>query len=198
MRGFLASLVDWGASGLLCAAILDGAGLPIPGGVDALIIFLGARRPDEVWWLAFVAVLGSFCGNFLLYLLARRGGQMYLERRVQSKRAQKLRGWFQHYGLLTVFIAALVPLPIMPLKIFVLSAGAMGSKPWAFALSFIAARVPRYLALVFLGRTMGDNALGYLRTHVWHLCAFAAVLFLALFVVVKVFDYRRARMAPLQ
>jgi hypothetical protein len=40
MKSFLASLVAWGPTGLFIAAFLDGAGLPIPGGVDALVIFL--------------------------------------------------------------------------------------------------------------------------------------------------------------
>jgi membrane protein DedA with SNARE-associated domain len=117
---------------------------------------------------------------------------MFLEKRAKGKRQQQFRHWFDRYGLLTVFISAMVPLPIMPMKIFVLCAGALGSRTGAFLMTFVGARIPRYLGLVLLGRAMGDNALVYLRGHVWHLTAFAAVLFAVLMTLVKMADRRRA------
>ena len=73
-------------------------------------------------------------GNLILFAIARKGGQIY-HRQTDSVRqcARASVDWFHHYGLLTVFIAALVPLPIMPMKIFVLCAGALGSSILAFA-----------------------------------------------------------------
>ena len=147
MKNFLASLVAWGPTGLFISAFLDGAGLPIPGGVDALVIFLATQIPQDTIWLAVVAVIGSVIGNFLLFLIARRGGQAFIEKRSASKRSKRFRRWFDRYGLSTVFVAALVPLPVMPLKIFVLSSGALGSKPIRFVLVFLAARIQRYVGL---------------------------------------------------
>jgi membrane protein DedA with SNARE-associated domain len=193
MREFVNNLLDWGASGLLAAALLDGAGLPIPGGVDLLIAFLASRSPDAIALLTVVAVLGSTAGNLFLFSLARRGGQIYLEKRSRGKRSRRFRNWFDRYGLLTVFIAALVPLPVMPLKIFVLSAGALGSKPLAFVLTFVGARVPRYLGLAMLGRQMGADAIGYLRANAWNLLFFAIALFLLLYLIVKVADYQKTK-----
>jgi membrane protein DedA with SNARE-associated domain len=188
MKAFLASLLAWGLSGLFVAALLDGAGLPIPGGVDVLVAFLASQSPDNWLWLAAVAVLGSVTGNFLLFLFARRGGQAFLEKRSSSKRQKRFRRWFDRYGLLTVFVSALVPLPVMPMKIFVLSSGALGSPPYRFLAVFLAARIPRYFGLAMLGREMGADAMTYLRHHVWYMVGFAALLFIVLAVLMRYAD----------
>ena len=191
MKELLAGLVAWGLPGLFLAAFLDGAGVPVPSGVDVLLVFLATRMPDQVIMMAVLAVLGSVLGNLLLFAIARRGGQMFLEKRTTSKRSKRFRQWFDHYGLLTVFVAALVPLPVMPLKIFVFCSGALGVSPSKFVTVFIGARIPRYLGLAMLGRAMGNDALTFLRLHVWHLAGFAAGLFVVLVALVKYADRRR-------
>ena len=77
---------------------------------------------------------------------------MFLDKRTASKRSKRFREWFDHYGLLTVFVAALVPLPVMPLKMFVFCSGALGVSPSRFVAVFLAARIPRYLGLALLGQ----------------------------------------------
>lgn len=191
MKEVLANLVEWGMPGLFLAALLDGAGVPVPSGVDVLIVFLATRLPDQVLLMAALAVLGSVTGNLLLFAIARRGGQMFLEKRTSSPRTKRFRQWFDYYGLLTVFVAALVPLPVMPLKIFVFCSGALGVSPQRFLAVFIGARIPRYLGLAMLGQAMGNDALTFLRLHVWHLAGFAACLFVALVAIVKFMDRRR-------
>ena len=195
MKDLLASLVSWGPWGLCVAAFLDGAGLPIPGGVDVLILFLASRLPEQVVWLAILAVIGSVAGNFLLFAIARRGGQAFLDRRSASKRSTRFRRWFDRFGLLTVFVSALVPLPVMPMKIFVISSGALGSRPVRFLLVFLAARIPRYLGLAILGGAMGTNALGFLRQNAWYLFALAAALFVLLTALVRYMEKRAAASA---
>jgi membrane protein YqaA with SNARE-associated domain len=187
MKNLLQAFIAWGAPGLLLAAILDGAGLPIPGGVDALLVFLAGQRQGDAWWLALVAVAGSAIGNLLLFWLAKRGGEKFLHKRSQG-RAARFRRWFEHYGLATVFTAALVPLPIMPMKIFVVCAGAMGSRVGSFLLTFTAARLMRYFGLAYLGRRMGPGALGFVRANVWWFIAFAVVVFAVLLILGRLAD----------
>lgn len=198
MKAFLSALVAWGASGLFFAALLDGAGLPIPGGVDALIIYLAGQRPEEFWTLIAVAVLGSVLGNTILFLLARRGGEIYLERHAASARQMQLRRWFHHYGLMTVFVAALVPLPIMPMKIFVVCAGALGDSLHGFVLVFLAGRIGRYFALALLGRQMGSDALSWLKTHALLLTLGALAMFTVLYLMIKLADRRRVQSGAAQ
>ena len=191
VRDLLAGLVALGPAGLFLAALLDGAGVPVPSGVDVLLVAVASTMPDQILWLAAVAVLGSVVGNLLLFLIAKRGGELFLEKRTQSRRSRKFRGWFDRYGLLTVFVSALVPLPVMPMKIFVFCSGALGVEPARFVLVFVCARIPRYLGLAMLGRAMGNDAMAWLRAHAWHLGAFACALFLTLMVLIRVAQRRR-------
>jgi uncharacterized membrane protein YdjX (TVP38/TMEM64 family) len=193
MKKLLATIVSWGAPGLFFAALLDGAGLTIPGGVDVLVVYLAANRPNEILFLAALAVLGSTIGNTILFSIARKGGELFLDKRSGSRASRKFRQWFEQYGLLTVFISALVPLPVMPMKIFVFCSGALGIPLRRFLPVFLAGRIPRYIALAYLGSLMGNDALTYLRAHVWHLTLFAAVLFVVLWLMIRFVDEKRAR-----
>jgi len=69
----------------------------------------------------------------------------------------------------------------MPMKIFILSAGAVGVSPWTFTLVLLAGRVPRYLFLAWIGMRLGKDTIPYLRHHIWEFVAFAAVLFVVLY-----------------
>ena len=188
MKALLASLVAIGPAGLFLFAILDGAGLPVPGGVDVLVIFLASKNPDNPYHLAAFAVAGSVIGNLILFSIARKGGRLYLDKRTASGGGARFRKWFHHYGLLTVFISALVPLPVMPMKVFVLCSGALGTGIAAFVAVFLLARVLRYCALAYLGSQMGDQAMLYLKHNVWNLAAFATGLFIVLYLAIKVAD----------
>ncbi len=193
MKKLLATLLAWGLPGLFAMTIFDGAGLPIPGGVDALVMYLSSQRPKEWLLTALIAVIGSTIGNSIMFFIARKGGEMYLERHTLHTFGRKLRAWFQHYGMLAVFIAALVPLPVMPMKIFTICSGALGTPLRAFAITFFAARIIRYSGLAYLGAEMGDHAMAYVKSHVWQMLGFSVILFLILFAVVKLADYLKAR-----
>jgi membrane protein YqaA with SNARE-associated domain len=193
MRQFAAALISFGLPGLFFFAIIDGAGVPMPGGLDVLVVFLAIQRHHGVPLLTLTAVAGSLIGNAVLFSIARKGGELYLDKRTQSGAAARFRHWFHHYGLLTVFIAALVPLPIMPMKIFVLSAGALGSTFIGFLATLFIARLLRYFGLAWLGEQMGEEAIPYLRQHLWQLTAAAIVLFFILYLMVKIADRLRHR-----
>lgn len=187
MRKLALWLQAFGPPGALAIALIDSAGLPLPGGVDAVLVLTAITNPALAGLSALLAVLGSAIGCMILFLIARKGGEVYLERHASSPRALKFRAWFGHYGLLTVFIPALVPIPL-PVKVFVLSAGALGVRPRSFLFTILAARVPRYFGLAYLGARLGDDAAPWLKAHVWHLTVFSALLFTVLFLAVKWLD----------
>ena len=194
MKNFVATLVAWGPPGLLLLAALDSAGVPIPAAVDALLMLLAANSPSTAYIAAACATIGSVAGSMFLFYLARKGGEKYLEKHTVGERGRKLRLWFQHYGLLTVFISAISPIP-MPMKLFVVSAGALGVPPQAYFLTVLAARIARYFTLAYLGSQLGDGAGAYLKSHAWNIGGILALLFALLFGCVKVMDYRRARLS---
>lgn len=192
LHNILSTLLSWGPWGILFLSVLDSAGIPIPEGVDALIVLV-ANRDTRVGYLsAALATAGSLAGCVFLFYLGRKGGEAYLDRQMERKRwAKRFRRWFHHYGLLTVFIPALIPAPL-PLKIFVLSAGALRIRLRDFVVVVLAARVPRYFAEAYLGARLGTKPLEFLRENVWVLLGIAVGLFLFLFLLVKLKDrYRR-------
>jgi len=79
----------------------------------------------------------------------------------------------------------------LPLKIFIISAGALEESPVTFSLVLLAARVPRYLFLAWLGSRLGRDTLPYLRHHIWELVALACALFIALYLLVRLVHDRR-------
>ncbi|HET8546675.1 MAG TPA: VTT domain-containing protein [Bryobacteraceae bacterium] len=196
MRRFAGWIAGLGAPGLFLMALADGLLLPLPGGVDVFLILLATREPDSLYALAITATIGSTIGNVILFLLARKGGEAYVHTHTLSRWGAAIRRWFQHYGLLTVFICALVPLPGAPLKLTVICAGALGAGPRGFVVTFLGARIARYTALAALGAAMGDDAIAYLIAHKWHLSGFALALAAFLFVLIRIADALRARRLP--
>jgi membrane protein YqaA with SNARE-associated domain len=184
------ALLAWGPWGVLLLGFIDSAGIPVATGMDALIILIGIERPAEAHFAALMAVVGSVGGNISLFLAARRGGRRFANAD-SGKRAHRFRLWFYRYGLVTVFIPALLPIPL-PLKVFVISAGALRVPLATFVTVILLARVPRYFGEAYLAVQLGKESTRYLKEHAWHLLAFAAALFLFLMLCLKlVAKYRR-------
>ena len=93
---------------------------------DALLILLAVERPGVAWICAGMAVIGSTVGSLILFQAAHHGGRRFMENMAPEGRGARFRVWFLRYGLLTVFVPALMPIP-MPLKLFVVSAGVLGT-----------------------------------------------------------------------
>ena len=197
LRKFVDPIIALGPGGLIVLAALDSAGIPIPAAVDALLMLLSAKDPSQAAVCAAFALIGSLAGSMFLFWLARRGGEVYLARHTMSPRGTKMRDWFQHYGMLTVFISAISPIP-MPMKLFVISSGALGVRPRNFFLTVLAARLPRYAALAYLGAHLGhDGAGAYLKAHAWHIGGILLALFATAYAAIKVVDARHARAAAI-
>ena len=193
MRDFVDRIVALGPGGLAILAALDSSGVPIPAAVDALLMLLAAKTPEQALLCAALALIGSLAGSMFLFYISRRGGEAYLQSHSMTARGIKMRTWFQNYGLLTVFISAVSPIP-MPMKLFVISAGALGVKPTQFAGTVFAARLARYAALAYLGAHLGhDGAGAYLKAHVWHIGGILLALFAACFGAIKFMDARRSK-----
>jgi membrane protein DedA with SNARE-associated domain len=193
-KHFTQALIALGPAGMLALAFLDSTGVPVSAGMDALMIFLAVQSPGTAWISALAAVVGSTVGNLLLFTAARRGGKRFLEHAAKPGRAQRFRFWFERYGLVTVFVPAFIPFPL-PLKLFVISAGVMGTRRSAFLAVVILARVLRYGSEVWLGIALGQASGGFLKSHMWHFAAGGVLLFVALYLLVWFNDSARRRAA---
>jgi membrane protein YqaA with SNARE-associated domain len=168
-------LQSWGSPGLLLLSLLDSVGLPIVGGVDALLIAVAMRQPRQAYLAAMCAIAGSIVGSLVLFVIARRGGELLLEKHIRGQRGARLHAWFEEYGLLTVFIPALSPIPL-PMKIPVFCAGALNVRISYFAGVLLVARTLRYFGLAYLGSHYGPDSGHFLRTHIWAILAITIAL----------------------
>lgn len=191
MKHFVETLRALGPAGVLILAILDCAGIPVVGGVDALVIFVSITNPSSAYPAAGMAVLGSLIGSLFLFIVARKGGEAYLDKYTSTPKGAQLKQWFLEYGLLTIFVPAAVPIIPMPLKVFILSAGALGVSPVVFTVVLLVARLIRYYSIAYLSLRLGSQTLPYLRHHIWQLLLIAVGLFVSLYLLIRFVDRRR-------
>ena len=173
-------LVAWGPLGILLLAVLDSSGVPVAGVFDALLILIAVKRPDVAWLCAGLAVLGSTVGNTVLYWMAQKGGRRFMEKAAPEGRAAKFQIWFRRYGMVTVFVPALVPIPL-PLKLFVISAGVLGTSCSEFIGVVLLARFLRYFGEAWLGIRLGQDSSKFITSHGLDFLAGAVLLALALY-----------------
>jgi membrane protein DedA with SNARE-associated domain len=173
-------LVGLGPVGLFLLAFVESCGIPNPGGTDWAVVVLTIARSNEALTFVILATLGSLLGNIVFYYIMRKGGEKLLGRFTSKGRGARMRLWFHHYGLVTVFITALIPLPFMPFKVFAACAGALGVGLRRFLIVLGAARLPRYAGLAYLGVVVGYDWQMWLKVHVWHMTVVAVVICVAL------------------
>jgi membrane protein YqaA with SNARE-associated domain len=193
----LASIQTWAASlggvGLLVIALLDSSFLSFPQVNDLLIIVLSTKYPERMPYYAGMTMVGSIVGCFLLYGVARKGGEVFLRRRFSAKNVDRAMVLYQRFGLLAVVVPALLP-PPTPFKIFVLLAGAAAVSPWRFAAAIAIGRGIRYFGEGYLAVMYGDRAADLVEAHGAEVGIGLAVLAVA--IGVAFYLLRRQRVQP--
>jgi membrane protein YqaA with SNARE-associated domain len=154
-----AAVASAGGPGLFLVAFLDSSVLTFPVINDLLLIHLCVKKPAWMPYYAFMATVGSLAGSILLYFLAHKGGEVMF-RKHAGDRANKIRGWTQRNGFLSVLVPALLP-PPAPFKLFVLAAGVFQVPLGTFTLALLVARSLRYFGVGFLAVRYGDAASRY-------------------------------------
>jgi membrane protein DedA with SNARE-associated domain len=186
------ALIAYGPFGVFLAGFVDSMGVPLPAVLDFYLLGVAIKTPQLGYVAAALAVVGSMCGNYSLFHAARYGSKRLLKAEAPDSRREKFRMWFQRYGLLTVFIPAIVPFFPLPLKVFVISAGAMKTPTSRFVAVIVLARVLRYFGMVWLATRLGEDAHGFLAHNAWNMAAVLLTMGLALVFVIKWYDRRRA------
>jgi membrane protein YqaA with SNARE-associated domain len=152
-----------GGPGLFVIAFLDSSFVSLPQVNDVLVVLMVIARKTWMPYYAAMATLGSVAGCYALYLIARRGGDAFLRKRLKAGHIDRALGLYQRYGLLALMVPALLP-PPAPFKLFVLLAGVANVRPLQFVLAVGVARGARYLALGTLAVLYGDVAMEVIRT----------------------------------
>jgi membrane protein YqaA with SNARE-associated domain len=183
------ALVRFGPAGVFLLAVLDSSGVPMPAAMDLLLMFVAFKSPDRAYFTAAMAVLGSLGGNITLFLLSRHGVRRFFKPPVPGKPG-RFREWFDRYGLVTVFIPSLLPIPPLPLKAFVVSAGVLRTPLTQFAAVILVSRVIRYFGEAYLGVRLGMGAQDFVKHHAWELAGMAVGLSLAMVLLLRLAERR--------
>lgn len=166
LAGLLATIQEWatgfGGVGLFIVAALDSSFLSFPQVNDLLVIYLSTKHPALMPYYAGMSTLGSLLGCFALFLVARKGGEVFLRKRFSARLVDRAVGLYQRFGLLAVMVPALLP-PPTPFKLFVLLAGAADVSPWRFLAAIAVGRGVRYFGEGWLAVRYGDHAVDLLR-----------------------------------
>jgi membrane protein DedA with SNARE-associated domain len=190
MSHFWEILKALGPWGVLIVSTVESLGIPNPGGTDWLLVGMAIARPNDAALCAAMAVLGSLIGTAAFFDVMQRGGEKLLAKYTSSERGARFRLWFQRYGLVTVFVPALVPLPFLPFKAFAACAGALGVNRWRFLGVLAVGRILRYSGLAYLGVKLEtvDNSKAWVKAHTWHMAIFAAGIFLFVYLLMRFLD----------
>jgi membrane protein YqaA with SNARE-associated domain len=183
------SFINWlygfaiglGGPGLFAIAFLDSSFISLPQINDLLVVLMVTQHKAWMPYYALMATLGSIAGCYVIYVLAEKGGEAFLKKRVHAASIDRTLALYRRHGLMALMIPALLP-PPAPFKLFVLLAGVAEVRPVQFVLAIAAARGARYLALGVLAIYYGDAALELMRTE-GRAVALALAGFLALGVI---------------
>jgi membrane protein YqaA with SNARE-associated domain len=197
----LAVLKPLGVWGVCALAIVDSSSIPMP--IDAIVIgYVSADHARFVIY-AIMAALGSAIGSLLPYYLGRAGGELFLLKRINRQRYEKLRDRFERQEFLAIMIPAMMP-PPMPVKLFEFAAGVFEMKPvWFFSAIFLGKflRFMLWAAItVFYGPTIVHTITRTFHQHTELVLAVVGILvvLLAVYIARKVFDRRRGTALPIE
>ncbi len=183
----------FGGVGLFLVTFLDSSFLSLPEVADIAIVWLVIGHPSRWWYYALTSTAGSVAGCYILYVIARKGGEAFMRKRFRERHvAWGLRA-FQKYGLLAIIVPSLMP-PPMPFKIFILLAGVAEVPTGTFLGALVFGRAFRYGGEALLAYLYGPQALAFIqhnlvRASLW--LAGAIVL-----IAIVAFLWRRRRGAP--
>jgi membrane protein YqaA with SNARE-associated domain len=149
-------LVSFGPFGLFTIAFLDSVMIPMPGGVDAVLLLLAASRPSWLPIYVAAATVGSTLGCIVLYRISQRAGKRALARFSESKQ-KRVKHLLDRYDVMSVLVASLLP-PPFPFKLFVVSSGVFRLNIVRFTIAIAAGRTFRYLLEGYLAAHYGEHA----------------------------------------
>jgi membrane protein YqaA with SNARE-associated domain len=152
-----------GAPGLFLISFLDSSVLTFPVINDLLLIQLSINKPSRMPLYATMAMCGSVLGCALLYFIAKKGGEVFFQRKA-GHRGQAIQHWIEKNGFGGMLVAALLP-PPTPFKVFVFAAGVFELPLASFVAAIALARAIRYFGVGFLAVRYGNYALPFIAQH---------------------------------
>jgi len=158
----LPALLKWGIWGVGAIAVLDSSSIPVP--MDAILALYVWNDKPHFWVYCLMAAAGSALGGLLPYGLGRAGGELFLLKRIDRAKFERLRDRFQRQEFLAVMIPSMMP-PPAPWKMFIFASGVFEMRIPVFLLAVFIGRMLRWLALSLLVLKLGPGAVDLVARH---------------------------------
>jgi membrane protein YqaA with SNARE-associated domain len=145
-------------------SFLDSSFIPLPGVNDMTLIILASQHPFRAPFYAFLSTVGSILGCYVVYGIGRRAKQL-VDGRSHSTKWKRVRRWLERNDFVTMLVMCLLP-PPAPLKISVLTAGALRMNALHFGAALLVGRSLRFAAAAWLGVRYGAQAETYIKKNI--------------------------------
>jgi membrane protein YqaA with SNARE-associated domain len=167
-RGVLLSFLQpLGFWGLGLVALLDSSSIPVP--MDPLVALYAWNNPHRFYLYVLAASVGSAIGGLVPYYIGRAGGEIFLLKRIDRAKYERLRDRFEKQEFLALVIPSMMP-PPTPWKMFVFAAGVFEMRVTTFMLAVLVGRLIRFSVVSLLTIRYGPQIVhevsDLMRTHV--------------------------------
>jgi membrane protein YqaA with SNARE-associated domain len=190
----------WGLGGL---SFIDSGLFPLPMPLDGILIGYAAADHRKLLLYCLMAAGASAIGSMIPYYVGRAGGELFLLKRINRERYEKMRDRFESQEFMAIMIPAMCP-PPMPIKLFEFAAGVFEMRPLRFATAIFTGKMVQFLFFglitVFFGPEIAHAGRRAVHEHLGLLLAVvvAAVVWLLVVILRKVFDGRRGTPLPIE
>jgi membrane protein YqaA with SNARE-associated domain len=144
LLAFLKPLGFWGV-GLI--AVLDSSSIPVP--MDLIVAGYAWSDPHRFYLYVLMASIGSAIGGLVPYFVGRAGGEIFLLKRIDRAKYERLRDRFEKQEFLALVIPSMMP-PPTPWKMFVFAAGVFEMRVADFMLAVFVGRLIRFTVVSLL------------------------------------------------
>ncbi len=151
------AIIDqFGLAGMFMLSAAEAIFFPIP--PDVFLPSLAGCHGALV--VSLVATVGSLFGALVGYGLGFWGGNPLAQRFFGADRLARVHGYFEKWGVWAIIVAALTPIPF---KVFTIAGGIARMSFMPFCVACFIGRLPRYLAVSYLGVGLWHMMGQYLR-----------------------------------
>ena len=195
-------LKPFGAWGILGLSVVDSAVFPLLF-LDPLIVSYSVQNHAACILYCFMGAVGSAIGSMLPYYLGRAGGELFLLKRINRERYEKLRDRFEKQEFLAIMLPAMCP-PPMPVKVVELAAGVLEMRPLSFFLAVTTGKFFRFLIesvlVIIYGPAILANFIRLMHRHGSIALSIVGILVFAILIYIfrKIFDRRRGVILPVE
>ncbi|MBS1815373.1 MAG: DedA family protein [Acidobacteria bacterium] len=201
LAAFMAPFGIWGLAGL---SFIDAAFIPLPTTMDGTVWFYVDTYPHNRFLLVcLVAAVASALGSLVPYYIGRGGGELFLLKKINRERYERMRDKFEKQEYLAIMIPAMLP-PPTPIKLFEFAAGVFEMKPLPYLLAIFCGKYLQFsvmsLALILFGPKILDIGRSLMHEHagmMWTIGGIGLVA-ISVYMLRKVFARRRGVKFPIE